>query len=225
MRNSKNSTSKGANPGGKTKASVPQNDPASAALLGRAGALGNQQLVEELNRKKGPQEISFEFIASRLKAVEAAQLAELSSLKRRNEWFIPVHKGVEQLPEPGRWCEVARLYKRALQLCAKGDLGVAMLALEDAWEAERATLREAPKMVLSKLPSKEPPPIPRPLAILASDATAPGVPIPASAEIANRIENRSPDVANASTRRKRLHNWWEVEEEEDENDNKGESEE
>ncbi len=72
---------------------------------------------------------------------------------REREWFKGVAKGADgfHLPDPSRWHECTRLFKRAAEALCTGNLGRGARLLEQAVETEEATFESVPKMVKTEL--------------------------------------------------------------------------
>jgi hypothetical protein len=194
--------------------------PKEAALLSRANSVGNEQMAKELKSKNGERDHLLGIITARMEKVHAAQGKEAFISTQRDRWFLTVHKGADTLPEPKRWCEVARLYREAALAICGGNLGRGAQLTADAIEAENKAHKDLPKMVRHELQEKPLGALPALVQSIGSSATCAPCPLPIEAAIAERVEAFSPEVADASTRKKRLHNWWDKEDEEEEEEGK-----
>jgi hypothetical protein len=188
-------------------------DACSQDLLAESQALGNREMQRQLQASQQNREALLEFIIGRLSTMRQLQLKENDLLKSRDEWFIPVHRGAEKLPNPGRWKMAATEYKAAAVALCRGDIPRGVRLLKRAQEAESDAHQGLPDRMGT---------VKRPPAISAGtgDAptqTAPCAP-PQSLVIADRIVNLNPHVSDASTRKKSLHDWFGPEEEENEED-------
>jgi hypothetical protein len=190
-------------------------DSLSQDLLAEAQAVGNRETQRQLQASQQRRGALLEIIVGRLSTMRHLQLKENDLLKSRDEWFVPVHRGTEHLPNPGRWKTAAEHYKMAATALCRGDIARGMSLLKRAQEAESDAHKDLPQRI-GKV--KKPPPS----RVNPSDGPAQVVPcaIPPSLIIADRILNLNPQVADASSRKKSLHDWFGPEiEEEEENDN------
>jgi len=190
--------------------------PKDTALLAKASSVGNEQMAKELKSKNGERDQLLGIITARMEKVHAAQSKEAFVSTQRDRWFLAVHKGADTLPEPKRWCEIARLYREAALAVCGGNLGRGAQLTSEAIKAENQAYKDLPKMVLAELKESPPGAPPKLLQTIASSATCSPCAMPNESAIAERVEAFSPEVADASTRKKRLHNWWDKEEEEEE---------
>lgn len=188
-------------------------DVQSQDLLAEAQALGNREMQRQLQASQQSREALLEFIIGRLSTMRQLQLKENDLLKSRDEWFIPVHRGAETLPNPGRWKTAATEYKAAAIALCRGDIAQGVSLLKRAQNAESDAHTALPeRMGTVKRPPK--------ISAGTSDGptqTAPCSP-PQSLVIADRIVNLNPHVSDASTRKKPLHDWFGPEEDENEED-------
>ena len=194
--------------------------PKETTLLAKANTVGNEQMAKELKSKNGERDQLLGVITARMEKVHAAQNKEAFISTQRDRWFLAVHKGADTLPEPKRWCEVARLYREAALAICGGNLGRGAQLTAEAIKAENEAYRNLPKMVRKDLKEKPLGAIPSLIQSIGSSATCSPCQMPNETAIAERVEAFSPDIADASTRKKRLHNWWDEEEEEEEEESK-----
>jgi hypothetical protein len=195
--------------------------PKEATLIAKANTVGNEQMAKELRSKNGERDQLLGVITARMEKVHAAQNKEAFISTQRDRWFLAVHKGADTLPEPKRWCEVARLYREAALAICGGNIGRGAQLATEAIKAENEAHRNLPKMVRRDLNEKPLGAIPLLIQSIGSDATCSPCHMPNETAIAERVEAFSPEIAEASTRKKKLHNWWDKEDEEEEGKDKG----
>lgn len=186
-------------------------DTRSQDLLTDAHSLGNNEMQRQLKSSQQHQGALIDFILERLAIIRNLQLKENDLLKSRNEWFIAVHRGSEALPDPGRWKPAAEQYKKAALALSRGDISRGIQLLKTGENAESDARKSLPQSIGSvakqeKIPTVSPD---------SAHQTAPCDP-PQGLVIADRIINLVPHVADASTRKKSLHDWLSTEAEEDE---------
>jgi hypothetical protein len=198
--------------------------PKESALLARADTVGNAQMAKELKSKNGERDRLLGVITARMEIVHAAQCKEAFVATQRDRWFLAVHKGADTLPEPKRWCEVARLYREAALAICGGNLGRGAQLAEEAIAAENMAYKELPKMVKRDINEKPLGALPSLIMSIGSSATCAPRPMPNETALAERVEAFSPEVGDASTRKKKLHNWWDKEDEEEEEEDKDKGE-
>jgi hypothetical protein len=190
-------------------------DTRSQDLLTDAHSLGNNEMQRVLKESQQNQGALLEFILGRLSIMRNLQIKENDLLKSRNEWFIPVHRGAETLPDPGRWKVAAEQYKKAALALCRGDISRGIQLLTTGQDAESDARKSLPERISSADKQEKTPTISADGAI----QSAPCDP-PQGLVIADRILNLVPHVADASTRKKSLHDWFAPEaEEENEDDN------
>jgi hypothetical protein len=178
--------------------------------LGRA--LGNEALSGRIAHNDAVRDALLAVVHERLQAVDAAQQAELKSLRERSRWWRDLRRGARDvgLPEPTRWGEVARLYRQATVAVCGGDLGRGVDLLRQALNAERTARRNVPTQVA--LPAHDAVPRQEPAAAVGVNDGEGCTPTnaPATLALADRIENVSTTQRDAA----RLQNtggdrvWW-----------------
>jgi len=197
--------------GGKKEATAPDQDPSGAELLAHAKELGNQAMQEELRRANQSRDALLAFLLDRLQNIRQAQLAEAALLNQRDRWFISVHKGTEKLPDPARWIPCAKSYKEAASALCRGDIEQALHKIEQADKEAQSASATAPNALEKANPTSSPLPRVDGIVFAASRCN-----LPQTFAVADEIINLNPHVAEASTRKKRLHDWLGPEEEEEE---------
>ena len=185
-------------------------DPISEALLDEASALGNSEMQAILNRGAKTREALLQFLLARLTQMHQLQSREAALLKRRDTWFISVHMGRDSLPKPNRWHTSALTYKKAALALCRGDLNRGWQLLKSGLKEETTARTDAPKSL--HLDHSEPPSAP---SAPKTEITSPVDGHPAL-ELADQILNNGHQVDPASTRKKKLHDWFSVEEENEE---------
>ncbi len=185
-------------------------DTISEALLDEASALGNSEMQALLNRGAQTREALLQFLLSRLTQMHQSQIREAALLKQRDAWFISVHMGRDHLPKPNRWHSCALAYKKAALALCRGDLNRGWQLLNKGLKEEASAKQDAPKRL--QLDPSETPSAP---AAPKTDMTRP-VDGHAALELANQILNNDHQVDPASTRKKKLHDWFSVAEEDEE---------
>ena len=189
-------------------------DNLSQDLLAEAQAVGNRETQRQLLTSQKSREALLEIIVGRLSIMRHLQLKENDLLKSRDEWFYAVHRGTDNLPNPGRWKLATEHYKKAATALCRGDISQGLSLLEAAQEAEAEAHHNLPKGMgeVKKPPTSTATPNDSP------SQTAPCA-TPSGLVIADRILSLNPTVADASTRKKSLHDWFGPEIEEEEEDN------
>jgi hypothetical protein len=188
-------------------------DMRSETLLTDAKALGNAEMLLQIKASKQNRDALLKHIVGRLSTMRQLQLKETDLLKKRDEWFIEVHLGNERLPDPRRWAPAAREYKAAALALCRGDIQRGIALLKDAQAAEAEARKTLPQTMgpVDKSPAQIP------VDTGGQREAAPCDP-PKGLIIADRILSLSPSVADASSRKKALHDWFGPEEEEEDED-------
>ena len=197
-------------------------DPTSTKLEKVAKNVGNQAMDDRIKGANGQRDALLKFITSRLGVVQGVQLRELAEMKDERDWFREVAKGKSGFsnPEPTRWHDCARLYKRAAESLAAGNLGQGANLVEKALAAERAAFRDLPVQITENLQAKEGPvannAAPSELGEVSGAAACARTTLPREVRMANEILNIQDHMEHADPmehRRKKA--WFESEEEED----------
>lgn len=184
-------------------------DTVSETLLDGASELGNSEMKALLKRGSETRDALLQFLVARLTQMQSLQIKEAALLKRRDEWFLKVHRGSDFLPQPNRWHESAGLYREASLALARGDNLRCWQLIRKGLTSESVAQKEAPLSL--RLHLMTPPSAPaQPRHGLASSFDT-----QRATDLAESILNRSYHVDEASTRRKALHDWFASEEEEE----------
>ena len=130
----------------------------------------------------------------------------------RDRWFIAVHKGADTLPNPNRWHTAAATYKEAALALCRGHIQRGSMLLARGLEEEAMARKDLPN-ALAAAPSALPS-APK----STQDTGSTSRPLPAELRIADQILSSQNTVDPASTRKKRLHDWFSQDEEEKEED-------
>ena len=196
------------------------NDIDSSILKKISGKMGNESLQDQLKQRGGNRDQLLSFIVQHLQNIQSVQKIELGEMKNKDEWFRAVAKGEKgfHLPQPTRWHEAAKLFKRSAQAMCRGDLSRGKDLLEQALEQERAAYESLPKMVSDKLSKvkrsggEAPDELSRD-----SSEICPTTRLPQEIAIADQILNVRDVMTKAPPiRRTRPFTWWETKEEESE---------
>ena len=209
-KNSGLSTSKGGKISPAKGAQGGLKDPHSEAILAEAGALGNSEMQRLLEKSKKNRDALLEFLVSRLTEMRRLQLQETDHLRKRDEWFIAVHKGADHLPNPNRWHTAAATYKEAALALCRGDIQRGAQLLATALTEESDAQKDLPNALAETQPSLPSAPKSN------QDTVSTSRPLPAEIKLADQILSSQNTVDPASTRRKRLHDWFSLEEDEKE---------
>ena len=149
-------------------------------------------------------------------------------MKMEHKWFRQLARGKEgySLPDPTRWHESARLFKRAADALCKGDLGKGASLIEEAMDKEQAAYDKLPSMVASTLKGHEKTTAnaPLPLAHVAPGASCPSTRLPEGLKYADRILACGDHMEQTASIRRT--GWWlkEPEEEEEQEEEGGQDE-
>jgi hypothetical protein len=155
--------------------------------------------------------------------LQGAQSKERASMSREREWFKQVAKGVEgfHLPDPTRWHESARLYRRAGDALCSGQLGRGAQLIEQAAKAEEQAFRGVPKFVRNDLEAdQQAEAAPDEARQINDEASCATCAKPQELKIANKILAVLDKMEATPPIPRRKANWWdeEVAEEEEEED-------
>ncbi|MEL6344064.1 MAG: hypothetical protein AAFV53_13175 [Myxococcota bacterium] len=132
-------------------------DPASQQLSRVSGKMGNDQFKEQLGQSANIRDGLLAFISERLKTLRGVQIKELLEMRDQRQWYKEVARGAPgyHLPDTTRYHETARLYRRAAESLANGDVSRGAQLMERAMEAERAAYKSIPKQVDEELNKSE----------------------------------------------------------------------
>ena len=171
-----------------------------------------QRLLEKTNQNR---DALLEFLLIRLGEIRRLQLQEIDHVSKRDQWFISVHKGSDNLPNPNRWHEAAGMYKEAALALCRGHTQRGAHLLKKALENESSARKSLPNAVAKK--STPTPSAPKNI----NEHQASTINPPNQLKIADQILSSQTAVDPASTRKKRLHQWFGLddEEKEEEEDN------
>jgi hypothetical protein len=128
---------------------APAQAPPEAALGSLARKSGNDGVKAALADTGKKRDALLQFVAARLGAMKAAQSAEKQAEAGRRQWFDEVARGKTGfgLPDPSRWGEPARMYKRAIEALCAGDLGRGVDLVRQAHAAEERAFAGVPVQV------------------------------------------------------------------------------
>ena len=202
------------------------NDADSARLHQVASKMGNTDLTKHLNENSSKRDQLLQFICHRLKEMHSVQDIERNQIAHQREWFKEVAKGKKgwHLPDPTRWHGAAQLFKRAANAICTGHLGRGAQLLNKALELEASTYESVPKMVQSKLDSKQMRPNSEPVEMgnITSDAACSSIARPAGLHFADLILNIQDHLEKIPSLP--IQNWWDTpikEEDEEEEEEQG----
>lgn len=212
------------------KAGPAAGDSTSAKLEKVAKNVGNSAMEDRIKGANGQRDALMKFLCERLKVVQGVQARELAEMKDERQWFREVAKGQTGFgnPDPTRWHECARLYKRSAEALASGNLGQGAHLLDRALQAEQAAFRELPVQVHENLQPQEGPvndnAAPAERNTVNSAAVCTRVALPKEVRIANEILNIQDHMEHRDPmERKRKKTWFDTEEDEEKKEGEGES--
>ena len=191
----------------------------SAQLRQIAKVMGNDHIRDALKGGSNHRDNMLAHICARLKVLESAQSKEQLALGREREWFKSVASGQEghHLPDLTRWHESARLYKKAGEALAQGQLGRGAQLLTQAAAAEQAAFESAPDFVASEFEETETAvAAPEEAHAINDEASCSGRDAPKELKIADRILSRSARMDKAPPLPRRKPAWFEEQREEEE---------
>jgi len=201
-------------------------DMTSHMLRKAGGGIGNDQLKGLLKNANGKRDGVIEFIIDRLKQVRDVQLKESMALQHHGEWYRYAFRSQDgfNLPDPKRWHESARLYKRATEAACNGDLGRAVQIMEQGMQKEAEAWETVPKFVESKLDPWQHSWTERPESAdnVSEEAQCDHRDKPQELTLADRILSADPRVNPVTAQLlTRPHDWYAGEEEDEENEGDG----
>jgi hypothetical protein len=215
------------------KAPEPAKEPAKTEEVAKAAAPAQAQKKENpvaalvAPQTNPAQRDLLNHASSRLKALYEVQLVEKAEMKNQRAWFRDVARGKEgfHLPDPTRYHEPARLYQKAAEALCKGDVAKGARLIEQAIDAEKACLEMMPEMVKNKLSSVERSTGEAPATLSgAINTTAPAeeMALPKEMEYARKILAVTDKMEDTPPLARAKKTWVdEIEEEDEQNANKG----
>lgn len=202
------------------------NDKTSRRLRRSIKRHGNSVSQGQIFRSDARRDSLLAFITSRLETVQKVQMKELHAVNNREEWFRGVYFRGNSIPEPSRWANVGRAFRRAAEAICRGDIGRGAQLMEKAIELEKNTFESMPDYVKDRLDSHatvpEAPPTGRPpeMDVLHATDRCRFMVVPIDIrKMSWEVEKVQTDAPLVGWRGRRLHNWWGPEEEEEEDEN------
>jgi hypothetical protein len=193
-------------------------DASAKDLVKLAQKLGNDRVQTLVRQSTGKRDALLGFVQERLAQMKAAQQAELKALSKDRVWFDEVARGKKGfgLPDPTRWRGAALLYRKAAEALCAGDLGRGAQLVDQAVEAERAAWDTMPGQVDVPDTARAPAEVPAERMLVEAGEGAPMAKAPETLALAREIVNVS-DRADlqAMPQRLRRHEWWKVDDEEE----------
>ncbi len=199
------------------KAAMADPEAMRAEKIGRKA--GNQEVEGQIKGANGKRDALLAFILQRLSVVKGVQQKELAEMKDERDWYKEVARGNKGfgLPDPTRWHESAKAYKRAGEALANGNLGQGAALLDRAMEAERAAFQSVPDQVRQNFEAGEEEVSmaggPAELGHVQSSAVSARVSLPKGLSVAMDILNVTSTMEADALDRQRKPPWWETEEE------------
>jgi hypothetical protein len=193
---------------------APAKAPPEAALsaLVKGGNDGVRDALADSGKKR---DALLQFIGARLGVMRGVQLAEQAAEGSRRRWFDEVARGRAgfALPDPSRWGEPARLYRRAIDALCAGDLGRGTDLVRRAHEAELRAMEHVPAQVDVPDGAREAATLPAEAAEGADGQGCPRTSRPELIAQAEAIERVAQGARPVTDRPARVHRgWWDVEE-------------
>jgi hypothetical protein len=215
---------KGVGKGGRKARAAQGRAPAKAPPEAALSALvkgGNDGVRAALADSGMKRDALLQFIAGRLGVMRGVQLAEQAAEGSRRRWFDEVARGRAgfALPDPSRWGEPARLYRRAIDSLCAGDLGRGTDLLRRAHEAELRAMEAVPAQVDVPDGAREAAALPAEAAEGADGQGCPRTSRPELLAQADAIERVAQGARPVTDRPARTHRgWWDLEVEESDAD-------
>jgi hypothetical protein len=198
---------------------VHEKDADSAQLRQIAKVMGNDHIQQAIKHGAVQRDIMLAHICTRLGILQGAQDQERQSMAHEREWFKAVAKGVEgyHTPDLSRWHESAKLYQKAGDALANGQLGRGAQLLEKAAAAEHAAFDSVPKFVKTRLEEDQRAVAAPEAAFITNDeANCAACAKPAELKIADKILAFQDKIEAVSPIAHQRRSWFEEEKDEDE---------
>jgi hypothetical protein len=194
-------------------------------LRGAHKAVGNSGVNQAVNQRNDLQFDLLDEVGARLKKIHAVQNHELLEIKDQRDWYKQVALGKEgyHLPDPTRWHECTKVYMRAAQALANGNLGQGARLVERAAQMEESVYATIPEMVKARMQGdeKEAAATPDACAHVESTMSCGRVALPEELEFGRRILNVTTTLEDSPpfpTKKRWFDGLEEEEEEEEEED-------
>lgn len=195
-------------------------DPGAERLLRMGGAVGNDELLQRLQRGNASRDELLAHLCTRLEAMREAQQREVEAglpNAMRDHWkgIADEHKAEIVEPEPTRWHEAAGTYEQAAYQLCRGDLAQGHQLMERAIAQEQAAFDAVSAHIdVGDLRNDEAAPVVG--GDVALDAPCTPVDAPPEVGLAREIQNVTQTAPSVPWRPRTRDPWWTLEEDEEE---------
>lgn len=200
-------------------------DDMTSHMLRKAGKGGGNDMLKELlkgaNKKRDG---VIDFIIGRLKQVRDVQLKEGLAWQNHGDWYRYAFRTQAgfNLPDPKRWHECTKMYRRAVEAACNGNLGRAVQLMEQGMQKESEAWDTVPEFINLDPWQQSWGDRPEEADNVSEEATCDARNTPQELVLADRILGLDPTIKSVTAQLKQPHQWWvEEEEEEEEEGGKG----
>ncbi|MEZ4318051.1 MAG: hypothetical protein R3F61_11125 [Myxococcota bacterium] len=194
-------------------------------LAGLAGQLGNDELMERLQKGNGTRDELLEFLSSRLESMHSAQQAEVDLTNRMDNRFrtaLGESQNMKDRPAPKRWIEAAKLYESAAKALCSGQLHRGQALVDQAVKADKRAFEQAEALVQWDKRLEDTGATMDSIPQASADTACTDCPEPEALRLAHEIQEVTENVHKGiKGERRELDPWWMEEEEEEEEEGEG----